>query len=52
MAGLDGIQNKLDPGDAMDKDCTTFRLKKLWDVPTACGSLREALERSAATVLF
>lgn len=28
MAGLDGIKNKIHPGEAMDKTCTTCRLKK------------------------
>ena len=37
MAGLDGIQNKIHPGDPMDK-------KELAEVPTVCGSLREALD--------
>ena len=44
MAGLDGIQNKLDPGDAMDKDLYDLPPEELAGVPTVCGSLREALE--------
>lgn len=28
MAGLDGIQNKIHPGDAADKTCMTCRLKR------------------------
>ena len=44
MAGLDGIQNKIDPGDAMDKDLYDLPPEELKDVPTVCGSLREALE--------
>jgi glutamine synthetase len=43
MAGLDGIQNKIDPGDAMDKDLYDLPPEELADVPTVCGSLREAL---------
>ncbi len=44
MAGLDGIQNKIDPGDAMDKDLYDLPPEELEGVPTVCGSLREALE--------
>lgn len=44
MAGLDGIQNKIHPGDAMDKDLYALPPEELADVPTVAGSLREALE--------
>jgi glutamine synthetase len=44
MAGLDGIQNKIHPGDAMDKDLYDLPPEELADVPTVCGSLREAIE--------
>jgi len=44
MAGLDGIQNKIHPGDAMDKDLYELPPEELKDIPTVCGSLREALE--------
>jgi len=44
MAGLDGIQNKIHPGDAMDKDLYDLPPEELKDIPTVCGSLREALE--------
>ena len=43
MAGLDGIQNKIDPGAAMDKDLYDLPAKELKKIPTVCGSLREAL---------
>jgi glutamine synthetase len=43
MAGLDGIQNKLHPGDAMDKNLYDLPPKELKKIPTVCGSLREAL---------
>ena len=43
MAGLDGIQNKLDPGSAMDKDLYDLPPAELKKIPTVCGSLREAL---------
>lgn len=44
MAGLDGIQNKIDPGDPIDKDLYDLPPEELADVPTVCGSLREALD--------
>jgi glutamine synthetase len=43
MAGLDGIKNKLDPGPAMDKDLYDLPPAELKQIPTVCGSLREAL---------
>ena len=43
MAGLDGIQNKIDPGPAMDKDLYDLPPRELKKIPTVCGSLREAL---------
>ena len=44
MAGLDGIKNKIHPGEAMDKDLYDLPPEELKDIPTVCGSLREALE--------
>jgi len=44
MAGLDGIKNKIDPGAASDKDLYDLPPEELADIPTVCGSLREALE--------
>ena len=43
MAGLDGIQNKIHPGDAMDKNLYDLPPEELKDIPTVCGSLRDAL---------
>ncbi len=43
MAGLDGIRNKIDPGDPMDKNLYDLPPKELKKIPTVCGSLREAL---------
>jgi glutamine synthetase len=43
MAGLDGIQNKIHPGDPMDKDLYDLPPKELKRIPTVCGSLDEAL---------
>ena len=44
MAGLDGIQNKIDPGEAMDKNLYDLPAEELAGIPTVCGSLREALD--------
>jgi glutamine synthetase len=44
MAGLDGIQNKIHPGDPMDKNLYDLPAEELAQVPTVCCSLREALE--------
>jgi len=43
MAGLDGIMNKIHPGDPMDKNLYDLPPEELKNVPTVCGSLREAL---------
>ena len=43
MAGLDGVMNKLDPGEAVDKDLYDLPPRELKKIPTVCGSLREAL---------
>lgn len=48
MAGLDGIQNKIHPCDAMDKNLYDLPPEELAEVPTVCGSLREALDSLAA----
>lgn len=44
MAGLDGIENKIHPGDAMDKNLYDLPPEELKDVPTVARSLRESLE--------
>ncbi len=44
MAGLDGIQNKIHPGDAMDKDLYDLPPEEAKDIPTVCHSLDQALE--------
>jgi len=43
MAGLDGIQNRIHPGDPIDKNLYDLPPQELVAVPTVCGSLREAL---------
>ena len=48
MAGLDGIANKIHPGDPMDKNLYDLPPEELAEVPTVCGSLREALDSLAA----
>lgn len=44
MAGLDGIENKIHPGEAIDKNLYELPQKELKKIPHVCGSLREALE--------
>lgn len=44
MAGLDGIKNKIHPGEPMDKNLYDLPADELAKVPTVCGSLRQALE--------
>jgi len=43
MAGLDGIQNKIDPGSPLDKDIYELGPEELKDVPSVPGSLDGAL---------
>ena len=43
MAGLDGIQNKIHPGDPMDKNLYDLPPEELHGIPTVCASLREAV---------
>ena len=52
MAGLDGIQNKIHPGDPIDKNLYDLPPEELKDVPTVCGSLRQAAEALAADMDF
>lgn len=47
MAGLDGVQNRIDPGEAMDKNLYDLPPQELAQVPTVAGSLREALDNLA-----
>jgi len=44
LAMLDGIENKLDPGDPLDKDIYDLPPEELAKVPSTPGSLEEALE--------
>ena len=44
MAGLDGIRNKIHPGDPADKDLYDLEPEEAKNIPTVCHSLDQALE--------
>ncbi|WP_417516548.1 glutamate--ammonia ligase [Marinobacter sp.] len=44
MAGLDGIQNKIHPGDAMDKDLYDLPKEEALSIPKVAETLQEALD--------
>ncbi len=44
MAGLDGIENKIDPGGPLDKNLYDLPPREQKRVPEVCGSLKEALD--------
>lgn len=44
MAGLDGIQNKIHPGEAMDKDLYDLPAEEAAAIPQVCSSFDQALE--------
>lgn len=44
MAGIDGIRNKIEPGEPMDKDLYDLPVEEAKNIPTVCGSLEEAME--------
>jgi glutamine synthetase len=52
MAVIDGIQNKLDPGDPLDKNIYNLPPEELAEIPSAPGSLEEALEALKADQKF
>jgi glutamine synthetase len=52
MAGLDGIENKIHPGEPMDKDLYDLAPEELEGVPTVCSSLRDALDSLSADRAF
>ncbi len=52
MAVIDGIQNKVDPGDPLDKDIYNLPPEELAEIPSAPGSLDEALEALKADQEF
>ena len=52
MAVLDGIQNKIDPGDPLDKNIYDLPPEELAEIPSAPGSLDEALTALAEDHAF
>lgn len=44
MAGLDGIMNKIDPGEAMDKNLYDLPPEEAKNIPTVCHALDQALD--------
>lgn len=52
MAGLDGIKNKINPGDAMDKDLYDLPAEEAAAIPQVCSSLEEALNALEADKEF
>ncbi|NNL78163.1 MAG: type I glutamate--ammonia ligase [Desulfobacterales bacterium] len=52
MAVIDGIQNKIDPGDPLDKDIYNLPPEELAEIPSAPGSLDDALEALKADQEF
>jgi glutamine synthetase len=52
MAGLDGIENKIHPGDAMDKNLYDLPPAELKDIPHVSKGLRESLEALDADRAF
>jgi glutamine synthetase len=52
MAVIDGIQNKIDPGDPLDKDIYNLPPEELAEIPSAPGSLEEAIEALKADQKF
>ncbi len=52
MAVIDGIQNKIDPGDPLDKDIYNLPPEELAEIPSAPGSLEEALDALKADQEF
>ena len=44
MAGLDGIKKKINPGKSFDEDLYDLPPEAVKNIPTVCGSLREAME--------
>jgi len=43
MAGIDGIKNRIHPGDAMDKDLYDLPAEEAAEIPQVASSLQEAL---------
>ena len=47
-----GIKNKTHPGEAWDKNLHDLPAEELADIPTVCGSLREAMEESGINDIY
>jgi glutamine synthetase len=52
MAGIDGIENKVDPGEPFDKDMYALTPEEAAGVPTMPGSLEEALDHLEGNAEF
>ena len=52
LAGLDGIQNRIDPGDPLDKDIYDMSAAELSKIPSLPGSLDESLKALEADQEF
>ena len=52
MAVIDGIQTKIDPGDPLDKNIYNLPPEELAEIPSAPGSLDEAIEALKADQQF
>ncbi|TGG92357.1 glutamate--ammonia ligase [Natronospirillum operosum] len=52
MAGLDGVKNKIDPGEAADKDLYDLPAEEALEIPTVASSLEQALEALKADHAF
>lgn len=52
MAGLDGIKNKIDPGEAADKDLYDLPAEEAKSIPTVAASLTQALDALEADKAF
>ena len=49
MAGLDGIQNKINPGEAVDKNLNDLPPEELSKIPTVCGPSARRSQTSTRT---
>lgn len=52
MAGLDGIKNKIHPGEPVDDDLYHLSPEKAKGLPTLCSSLEQALDALEADHAF
>ena len=52
MAGLDGVQNKIDPGEPIDKNLYDLPPEEAANIPSVPGSLEESLDALEADQAF